>query len=78
VYDAEPAEIIKIKNQSKADFEFAILLYSQKEFTQAKQILEKILKSNIQDRAAMMYIERCEYYQNYGVPQEWSGIEDFN
>ncbi len=78
VYDAETADIIKIKNQSKADFEFAILLYSQKEFTQAKEIFEKILRINIQDRAAMMYIERCEYYQNYGVPQEWSGIEDFN
>ena len=78
VYDAEPAAIINIKNQNKADFESAILLYNEKEFTQAKNIFQKILQINLQDRAATIYVERCEYYQRQGVPEEWSGIEDFN
>jgi two-component system sensor histidine kinase ChiS len=78
VYDAEPAAIINIKNQNKADFESAILLYNEKKFTQAKNIFQKILQINLQDRAATMYVERCEYYQRQGVPEEWSGIEDFN
>ena len=78
VYDAEPEAIVKIKNQNKTDFESAILLYNEREFTQAKEIFQKVLQFNLQDRAATMYVERCEYYQRHGVPEEWSGIEDFN
>jgi class 3 adenylate cyclase len=78
VYDAEPEAVVNIKNQNKADFESAILLYNEREFTQAKEIFQKILQINLQDRAATMYVERCEYYQRHGVPEEWSGIEDFN
>ncbi|MBW4548248.1 MAG: hypothetical protein KME25_27970 [Symplocastrum torsivum CPER-KK1] len=78
VYDAEPEAVVNIKNQNKADFESAILLYNEREFTQAKEIFQKVLQFNLQDRAATMYVERCEYYQRHGVPEEWSGIEDFN
>jgi class 3 adenylate cyclase len=78
VYDAEPAAIVKLKKQAKTQFELALLLYTQKEFTKAKQIFQKILENNLQDRAAKMYVDRCEYYQRHGVPEAWAGIEDFN
>lgn len=78
VYDAEPAAIVELKNQNKSDFESALVLYSNQEFAQAKQIFQKILQINSQDRAAKLYVERCEYYQKYGIPEKWSGIEDFN
>jgi two-component system sensor histidine kinase ChiS len=78
VYDAEPLAIIELKNTNKTDFESAIILYNHKEFNQAKQIFQTILQINPQDGAAKMYIDRCEYYQRHGVPEKWSGIEDFN
>jgi class 3 adenylate cyclase len=78
VYDTEPAAIIKLKNQSKTDFELALLLYSHKEFTQANHIFQEILRINPQDRAAKMYVERSEFYQKHGVHEDWEGIEDFN
>ncbi len=78
VYDAEPATIVELKNKTKTAFETSLLLYSQKKFTQANHIFQEILQINPQDRAAKMYIERCEYYQEHGVPEDWKGIEDFN
>jgi two-component system sensor histidine kinase ChiS len=78
VYDAETEAIIKLKNKSKANFELGIIFYNQKEFNQAQKIFQEILEINPQDRAAKMYIERCEYYQKHGVADQWSGIEDFN
>lgn len=77
VYDGEPATIVKLKNQSKADFELAVVYYSHREFAQAEQIFRDILGINLHDRAAKMYADRCEHYQNHGVPNEWSGIEGF-
>jgi class 3 adenylate cyclase len=78
VYDGEPATIVKLKNQSKVFFESAVVYYSQREFAQAERIFRDILEINIDDRAAKMYAERCEHYQNHGVPTEWSGIEGFH
>ena len=78
VYDAEPATIVELKNKTKTAFETSLLLYSQKKFTQANRIFQEILQINPQDRAAKLYVERCEYYQEHGVPEEWSRMEDFN
>ena len=78
VYDAEPATIVELKNKTKTAFETSLLLYSQKKFIQANRIFKEILQINPQDRAAKLYIERCEYYQEHGVPEEWSRMEDFN
>jgi class 3 adenylate cyclase len=78
VYDAEPATIVELKNKTKTAFETSLLLYSQKNFAQANQIFQEILQINPQDRATKMYIERCEYYQEHEVPEEWSRMEDFN
>ncbi len=78
VYDAEPATIVELKNKTKTAFETSLLLYSQKKFIQANRIFQEILQINPQDRAAKLYVERCEYYQEHGVPEEWSRMEDFN
>lgn len=78
VYNAEPPEIVQLKNQTKAGFESASLLYNQRDFTQANRIFQEILQINPQDRAAKMYGDRCDYYQEHGVPEDWQGIEDFN
>jgi two-component system sensor histidine kinase ChiS len=75
IYDAEPAPMIKLKQQTSADFESAFKLYCQQKFAQAQQIFQEILQVNSQDKAAMLYVKRCEQYQKYGVPEEWEGVE---
>jgi class 3 adenylate cyclase len=75
VFDGEEENLQNLKIQTRTKFEQAVLLYAQQEFTQARQKFQEILQINPQDRAAMLYISRCEKYQQYGVPQEWEGIE---
>lgn len=75
VYDSESELEQELKHQTKADFENAVFLFYQKEFLEAQRIFEGILKINPHDKAAMMYIKRCEKYQRYGVPEGWSGVE---
>lgn len=75
VYDAEPANIIAFKQQTSFPFEEGINLYCQQKFSLAKQIFQEILEVNPQDKAAMLYVKRCEKYQQYGVPEGWEGVE---
>lgn len=75
VYDAEAAHIIELKQQTSLLFEEGINLYCQQEFALAKQLFKEILEVNPQDKAALLYVKRCEKYQQYGVPEAWEGVE---
>jgi len=75
VYEGDEELLKQLKTQTKTSFEQAVLLYSQQQFAQAQQIFQEILQINTQDKAAILYIKRCEKYQKYGVPEEWEGVE---
>jgi signal transduction histidine kinase/class 3 adenylate cyclase/ActR/RegA family two-component response regulator len=75
VYDAETADIIELKQQTSCAFEEGINLYCQQEFALAKRVFQEILQINPQDKAALLYVKRCERYQQYGVPEGWEGVE---
>lgn len=38
-------------------------------------MFQDVLHINPHDKAAMLYISRCDNYQKYGVPEEWAGVE---
>lgn len=78
VYNAESQAIIQLKNETKAAFESGILHYNQRNFTEAQPLFQEVLRINPQDRAAKVYVERCKYYQEHEVSENWEGIEDFN
>ena len=75
IYDAEPASLVEIKQQTSVDFELAFKLYCQQQFAQSQQLFQEFLQINPQDKAAMLYVKRCEHYQRYSVPEEWEGVE---
>ncbi|RKZ81861.1 MAG: hypothetical protein DRR19_21585 [Candidatus Parabeggiatoa sp. nov. 1] len=75
VYDAQPSESIALKNQTHDDFEYGFMLYHSKEFLDAKAFFEKVLQVNDKDKAAQVYLKRCEYFQKYGVPENWECVE---
>jgi two-component system sensor histidine kinase ChiS len=75
VYEGDEELLKQLKTQTKTSFEQAVLLYSQQQFAQAQQIFQEILQINTQDKAAILYVKRCEKYQKYGVPEEWEGVE---
>ncbi|MFK5971372.1 MAG: hypothetical protein QM487_14820 [Candidatus Marithrix sp.] len=46
-----------------------------KEFEDASQFFENILEINPDDKAAQIYLKRCQYYKKYEVSEDWDGIE---
>ncbi|MFB2923294.1 ATP-binding protein [Aerosakkonema funiforme] len=75
VYEGDEPEQKRLKSQTQARFEVAVFLYYQKQFEEAQQIFQEVLQVNPQDKAASVYIKRCEHHRLYGVPEGWDGVE---
>ena len=78
VYDGDPVNIKQLKTQTQARFEVAVFLYYQQQFEEAQGIFQEVLQINPQDKAAMLYVKRCQKYQQYGVPEGWDGVTDLD
>jgi len=78
VYDGDPPEQKRLKTQTQAQFEVAVFLYYQQQFQEAQGIFQEVLQINPDDKATMVYIKRCEKYQQYGTPEGWEGMEALN
>jgi two-component system sensor histidine kinase ChiS len=78
VYDGDPQPLIELKTQTRADFEQGVELYHQEKFAQAQAIFQQVLQLNDQDKAARLYVKRCEQLQTYGISQGWDGVETLN
>ncbi len=75
ICDGNLVHVRELKMQTRLLFEQGIILYYQQNFTQAYQLFEQVLQVNGEDKAAGLYIKRCENYQKYGVPEAWEGVE---
>ncbi len=60
VFDADPPEILALKNQTSDSFEEGFVLYHWDEYQDAQKLFEKVLKINAKDKAAQVYLERCQ------------------
>jgi two-component system sensor histidine kinase ChiS len=75
ILDGEPEEIKKLKIETKLDFGRAIQYYKNKEFDSAMLLFKKVLKINPNDRAAQLYEIRCKNILDFGIPEDWDGVE---
>jgi len=75
VLDGEPEDIKRFKIETKIDFGKAIQLYKNKEFDAAMHLFKKVLKINPNDRAASLYVIRCKNILDFGIPEDWDGVE---
>jgi len=75
IFDADPPDSIVLKEQTLNDFNQGFVLYHCEEFNQARPFFEKVLQANENDKAAHIYLKRCEYFQKNGVPKNWDSIE---
>lgn len=67
--------IRELKLQTKPDFEVGIDLYYQKKFKDSIKKMKTVLKKDSKDKAAGLYIERCNFYLKNGIDPNWDGIE---
>ena len=67
VYDADAPELRDLKDATRADFERGFAAYRKREFTQAGEIFSDVYRRNPADRAADVYIRRCEKLLGQGA-----------
>jgi two-component system sensor histidine kinase ChiS len=75
VYDGDLDEQKQLKKQTQSRFEIAVFLYYQQQFDESQKMFQEVLQINPRDRAALLYLKRCEQYQKFGVPDGWDAIE---
>lgn len=75
IMDGDSAHTLELKQKTMSYFEDAISSYQSKKLEQAMALFKKILEINDHDKAAALYIKRCEHYLKFGIPEEWEGVE---
>ena len=75
VLDGEPVKIKQLKIESKADFGKGLQLYKNKQFDEALVLFRKVFDLNPRDHAADLYIARCRNIIDFGIPEDWDGVE---
>jgi len=74
IFDCDESIQIERKINTKKDFENGIKLYQKPDLSSAHACFKRILKINPDDPTARLYLRRCEHFEKYGVPADWSGI----
>jgi PAS domain S-box-containing protein len=75
IYDGDNPTSIQLKDKTRDEFEEGFVLYHFEEFVDAQPFFERVLNINPNDKAAQIYMKRCEYFQKYGVPsKDWEDI----
>ncbi len=67
--------IRELKIETKPDFEAGIDFYYSKKFKDSLKKMKSVLKKDSKDKAAELYIERCNFYSKNGIDPNWDGIE---
>ncbi len=78
IIDGEPEHIKNLKLSTKEDYNKAIQDYKKRDFKSALGLLNKIQAVNPADKAVKIYLDRCNYYLDKGVPEYWDGVESFD
>ncbi len=75
IINPESSEVREKKIVLKTEFTQALDIYYKKQFEQALIKFKHILNQVPQDQTACFYSERCQYYLERGIPDDWDGIE---
>ncbi len=74
LFDSDPTELRELKIKTRERFEMATKYYRTKQFDKALSYFRDILKINSRDKAAEVYIKRCENIKKHGLPEGWEGV----
>jgi class 3 adenylate cyclase len=75
--DAENEPARSKKTETKPYFVKAVEYYKQQQFEEALNLFEEVLKIHPTDKAAHVYLKRCQNILKDGVPDDWNNIEIF-
>ncbi|TGK34944.1 adenylate/guanylate cyclase domain-containing protein [Leptospira gomenensis] len=71
IMDGTESEVLELKLYTKPIFEKAVLEYMKQDFQSCIEYMRKVLEIYSDDRAAHLYILRCEQAMRQGVRDAW-------
>lgn len=75
IIDGERLQIKELKTQTKEKFAKALQFYKNQDLPAAIKLFKEVRKINKDDKAADLYVSRCERFIKDGIPKDWDGIE---
>ncbi len=66
VCDGEKPEIMELKMSTRDRFEEAVALFNDQKLRDAETIFQECLRNNPDDKAAQIYLVRCQGLLRYG------------
>lgn len=71
----EPAGLSEGMDEAMvAEFNAALALYRARKWSAAKAYFSKISQQVPQDKPCLIYIERCQYFEQSPPPEDWDGV----
>ncbi|MDX1960422.1 MAG: adenylate/guanylate cyclase domain-containing protein [Leptospiraceae bacterium] len=75
IIDGLPPNKVEKLLESKLYFEEGVTFYLNKQFEEAIEKFNLVLKLAPEDNATKIYIQRSNYYKNFELPKDWDGVE---
>ncbi len=74
VFNSDPAEIFDKKSSTMKGFQEGLALYHLKEFEEAQHHFKTCLRQFPEDKAAEIYVKRCQQLLKLGWDDDWDGV----
>jgi len=62
IFNAEDDAVKELKEETKGEFETAILLFAKREFAEAEKLLQEVLARNPNDSTARLFLDRAQKF----------------
>ncbi len=74
MFDADPDDQKELKKETRHDFELGLFHFMDNDFEKSNGFFQATFDKNPADKAAALYLKRCEYYAKHGLPHDWQGV----
>lgn len=78
IFNGLAQQKIDLRLRTKGNFERGINYYMLEEFREAETSFRLVLLDDPSDTAADIYLKRCLYYLEHGVPEAWQAITNLD
>ncbi len=75
IIDGDSDDVKQLKLKTRESFAEGINFYKSRKFEEALNAFTYVNKVNSHDQTAQLYIERCNNFLKFGVPEDWDGIQ---
>lgn len=62
MFNSDNEALKNLKEDTKGEFETAILLFAKREFAEAEKLFEKVLRKNPEDSTAKLFLDRARKF----------------